>query len=48
MTPRVLVTECFLVAMVTLAVGGMGQFPGAVLGVFIVVIGNELPRCFDD
>lgn len=47
-TPRVLVTECFLVAMVTLAVGGMGQFPGAVLGVFIVVIGYELLRCFDD
>lgn len=47
-TPRVLGTEFFLMAMVMLAIGGMGRFPGAVLGVFIVVIGNELLRSFDD
>ena len=47
-TPKVLGTEFFLMAMVMLAIGGMGQFPGAVLGVFIVVIGNELLRSFDD
>ena len=48
MTPKVLGTEFFLMAMVMLAIGGMGRFPGAVLGVFIVVIGNELLRSFDD
>ncbi len=47
-TPKVLGTEFFLMAMVMLAIGGMGRFPGAVLGVFIVVIGNELLRTFDD
>ncbi|MDE0695317.1 MAG: branched-chain amino acid ABC transporter permease [Boseongicola sp.] len=47
-TPKVLGTEFFLMAMVMLAVGGMGRFPGAVLGVFVVVIGNELLRAFDD
>lgn len=47
-TPKVLGTEFFLMAMVMLAIGGMGRFPGAVLGVFIVVIGNELLRSFDD
>lgn len=47
-TPKILGTEFFLMAMVMLAVGGMGRFPGAILGVFIVVIGNELLRSFDD
>ncbi len=47
-TPKILGTEFFLMAMVMLAIGGMGRFPGAVLGVFIVVIGNELLRSFDD
>lgn len=47
-TPKILGTEFFLMAMVMLAIGGMGRFPGAVLGVFLVVIGNELLRQFDD
>lgn len=47
-TPKILGTEFFLMAMVMLAIGGMGRFPGAILGVFIVVIGNELLRSFDD
>lgn len=47
-TPKILGTEFFLMAMVMLAVGGMGRFPGAVIGVFVVVIGNELLRAFDD
>lgn len=47
-TPKILGTEFFLMAMVMLAIGGMGRFPGAVFGVFIVVIGNELLRSFDD
>ena len=47
-TPKILGTEFFLMAMVMLAIGGMGKFPGAVAGVFIVVIGNELLRTFDE
>lgn len=47
-TPKILGTEFFLMAMVMIAVGGMGRFPGAILGVFVVVIGNELLRSFDD
>ncbi|WP_343211979.1 branched-chain amino acid ABC transporter permease (plasmid) [Aliisedimentitalea scapharcae] len=47
-TPKILGTEFFLMAMVMLAIGGMGRFPGAILGVFLVVIGNELLRSFDD
>jgi len=47
-TPKILGTEFFLMAMVMLAIGGMGRFPGAILGVFAVVIGNELLRSFDD
>lgn len=48
LTPKILGTEFFLMAMVMLAIGGMGRFPGAVLGTFLVVIGNELLRVFDD
>ena len=47
-TPKILGTEFFLMAMVMLAIGGMGKFPGAILGVFVIVIGNELLRTFDD
>ncbi len=47
-TPKILGTEFFLMAMVMLAIGGMGRFPGAIIGVFVVVIGNELLRAFDD
>ena len=45
-TPRVLGNEFFLLVMVMLSVGGMGRFPGAVLGVFIITIGNEALREF--
>ena len=47
-TPKILGTEFFLMAMVMLAIGGMGRFPGAISGVFLVVIGNEFLRSFDD
>lgn len=43
-TPKVMGTEFFLMVMVMLAVGGMGKYPGAVLGAFVVTIGNELLR----
>ena len=45
-TPRVLGNEFFLLVMVMLSLGGMGVFPGAVLGVFIITIGNEALREF--
>lgn len=43
-TPKILGNEFFLLAMVMLAVGGIGKFPGAVAGAFIVTIANELLR----
>jgi len=43
-TPNILETEFFLIVMLMLSVGGMGVFPGAVLGAFIITIGNELLR----
>ena len=46
-TPKILGNEFFLMAMVMLAIGGMGRFPGAIIGAFIVIIGNELLRTFD-
>lgn len=47
-TPKILGTEFFLMAMVMLAIGGMAKFPGAIIGVFLVVVGNEFLRSFDD
>lgn len=46
-TPKILGNEFFLMAMVMLAIGGMGRFPGALIGAFLVIIGNELLRSFD-
>ncbi|MEZ5926003.1 MAG: branched-chain amino acid ABC transporter permease [Hyphomicrobiaceae bacterium] len=46
-TPKILGNEFFLMAMVMLAIGGMGRFPGAIVGAFLVIIGNELLRSFD-
>jgi branched-chain amino acid transport system permease protein len=46
-TPKILGNEFFLMAMVMLAIGGMGRFPGVLIGAFIVIIGNELLRSFD-
>jgi branched-chain amino acid transport system permease protein len=43
-TPNILETEFFLIVMLMLSVGGMGVFPGAVLGAFTITIGNELLR----
>lgn len=43
-TPRVLGNEFFLMVLIMLSVGGMGKYPGAILGVFIITIGNELLR----
>lgn len=43
-TPKILGNEFFLLVMVMLAIGGIGRFPGAVLGAFIVTILNELLR----
>ena len=43
-TPKILGTEFFLIVMVMLSVGGLGRFPGVILGAFIVTIGNEWLR----
>ena len=43
-TPKILGNEFFLLAMVMLAIGGIGRFPGVVLGAFVVTIANELLR----
>jgi branched-chain amino acid transport system permease protein len=43
-TPRVLGNEFFLMVLIMLSVGGMGKYPGAILGAFIITIGNELLR----
>jgi branched-chain amino acid transport system permease protein len=47
-TPNILETEFFLIVMLMLSVGGMGRFPGAVLGAFVISIGNELLRGFGE
>jgi branched-chain amino acid transport system permease protein len=44
MTPRVLGNEFFLMVMVMLSVGGLGRYPGAILGAVAVTIANELLR----
>jgi branched-chain amino acid transport system permease protein len=44
MTPRVLGNEFFLMVMVMLSIGGMGRFPGAVLGAVLLTAGNERLR----
>ncbi len=43
-TPKILGNEFFLLVMVMLAIGGIGRFPGAVMGAVIVTILNELLR----
>lgn len=43
-TPKILGNEFFLLAMVMLAIGGIGKYPGAILGAFLVTISNELLR----
>ncbi len=34
----------FLMVMLMISVGGIGRFPGVILGAFIITIGNELLR----
>lgn len=43
-TPKILGNEFFLLVIVMLAIGGIGRFPGAILGAFVVTILNELLR----
>jgi len=43
-TPNVLDTEFFLIVMLMLSVGGLGRFPGVILGAFAITIGNEFLR----
>lgn len=43
-TPKILGNEFILLVIVMLAIGGIGRFPGAVLGAFAVTILNELLR----
>jgi branched-chain amino acid transport system permease protein len=43
-TPKILGNEFFLMVMLMLSVGGIGRFPGVVLGAFIITIGNEVLR----
>lgn len=43
-TPKILGNEFILLVIVMLAIGGIGRFPGAVLGAFVITILNELLR----
>ncbi len=43
-TPKILGNEFILLVIVMLAIGGIGRFPGAVLGAIVVTILNELLR----
>jgi branched-chain amino acid transport system permease protein len=45
-TPSILGNEFFLMVMVMLCVGGMGRFPGVLLGAFAITLGNEYLRDF--
>ncbi len=47
-TPSILGNEFFLMVMVMISIGGMGKFPGAVLGAFAITIGNEFLRDFGE
>ncbi len=43
-TPKILGNELFLMVMLMLSVGGLGRFPGVILGAFIITVGNEILR----
>lgn len=45
-TPNILGNEFFLVVMVMLCVGGLGRFPGVIIGAFVITLGNEYLRDF--
>ena len=42
LSSRMLDLDLFSILMVMLLVGGLGHFPGAILGAFLVVAGSEL------
>ncbi len=44
LSTRILGLDLFLILMVMLVLGGMGRFPGAVIGAFITVFLSELLR----
>jgi branched-chain amino acid transport system permease protein len=43
-SPRLLGNEFFLMVMLMLAVGGLGRFPGVILGAALITVGNEMLR----
>ena len=43
-TPKILGNELFLLVMLMLSVGGLGRFPGVILGAFLICAGNEILR----
>jgi len=45
-TPNILGNEFFLMVMVMLCVGGIGRFPGVLVGAFVITLGNEVLRGF--
>ena len=44
MSPRILGLDIFLIVMVMLVIGGIGKFPGAMIGAFIVTFLSEFSR----
>lgn len=44
MSPKILGLDIFLIVMVMLVIGGMGRFPGAMIGAFIVTFLSEFSR----
>lgn len=44
MSPRILGLDIFLIVMVMLVIGGLGKFPGAMIGAFIVTFLSEFSR----
>ena len=45
-TPSILGNEFFLIVMVMLCIGGLGKFPGVLIGAFVITLGNEFLREF--
>lgn len=43
-SPRLLGNEFFLMVMLMLAVGGLGRFPGVILGAALITVANEMLR----
>ena len=47
-TPSVLGNEFFLIVMAMISIGGLGRFPGVLVGAVIVTLGNEALRTFGE